>query len=147
MAAQEPYQLSIEERPDPQDLQSIINNLIAYNNSQVEPENYQPLAVFLRGAQGQIVGGLIGYTHWEWLFLSHMWLTEELRGEGYGQKLMAAAEREAVARGCRHAYLDTFSFQARAFHEKLGYEVFGTLEDYPAGHTRYFLQKRNLGKS
>jgi hypothetical protein len=39
-------------------------------------------------------------------------------------------------------WLDTFSFQARPFYEKLGYEVFGQLEDYPRGHSRYFLQKR-----
>ena len=28
----------------------------------------------------------------------------------------------------------------------LGYSVFGRLEDYPSGHTRIFLQKRNLPK-
>ena len=43
-------------------------------------------------------------------------------------------------------WLDTFSFQARRFYEKLGYVVFGELPDYPAGHSRYFLQKR-LGAS
>lgn len=140
----EQYQLSVENNPDPQEVWLIISNLVAYNTSRVGPENYRPLAVFLRDAQGQVVGGVIGATHWDWLVLSHLWLAESVRGQGYGQQLMAAAEKEAVARGCRHAQLDTFSFQACAFHEQRGYEVIGTLEDYPAGHKRYFLQKRDL---
>ena len=39
--------------------------------------------------------------------------------------------------------LDTLSFQARPFYEKLGYRVYGQLEDFPAGsgHTRYYLTK------
>ena len=38
--------------------------------------------------------------------------------------------------------LDTFAFQAPAFYEKQGYTLFGTIEDLPPGHARYFLQKR-----
>jgi hypothetical protein len=38
-------------------------------------------------------------------------------------------------------WLDTFSFQAREFHERLGYTVFGTITDCPPGHSRFFLKK------
>jgi hypothetical protein len=38
--------------------------------------------------------------------------------------------------------LETHSFQARPFYEKCGYKVFGTLEDYPPGHAKFFLRKR-----
>jgi hypothetical protein len=51
-------------------------------------------------------------------------------------------EVEAILRGCHSAFLDTFSYQARPFYEKLGYEVFGTLNDYPRGHQRFYMQKR-----
>jgi hypothetical protein len=54
---------------------------------------------------------------------------------------LSAAEDEARRRGAKHAYLDTFSFQAPDFYEQHGYQVFGTLDDFPAGHQRYFMTK------
>lgn len=54
---------------------------------------------------------------------------------------MRLAEEEAVRRGCLGAWLDTFSFQARGFYERLGYSVFGVIEGYPPGHSRFFLKK------
>jgi hypothetical protein len=57
-------------------------------------------------------------------------------------KLVRAMEAEAVGRGCHSAFLDTFSYQARPFYEKLGYEVFGALDDYPRGLQRFYMRKR-----
>jgi len=54
---------------------------------------------------------------------------------------MKRAEAEAIARGCRGAWLDTFAFQARPFYEQLGYTCFGELNDYPTGFARYFMNK------
>jgi hypothetical protein len=44
---------------------------------------------------------------------------------------MDRAEIRARERGCHSAWLDTFSFQARGFYEKLGYEEFGRLDCPP----------------
>jgi ribosomal protein S18 acetylase RimI-like enzyme len=55
---------------------------------------------------------------------------------------MAAVEAEARSLGCRGAYLDTFSFQAPKFYEKLGYREFGRIADFPAGFDRIWLMKR-----
>jgi GNAT superfamily N-acetyltransferase len=62
-------------------------------------------------------------------------------GTGLGRQMLLQAEQEAIARGCRGAWLDTYSFQARRFHERLGYAVFGILNDYPPGQKRIFLHK------
>jgi ribosomal protein S18 acetylase RimI-like enzyme len=134
----------LEEQPSEHDINAVVNGLVGYNDSQAEPEGAARLVLLLRDGDGTIRGGLLGYTHWNWLFVSHLWVHESLRGGGLGHKLLARAEAEAAARGCRNAHVDTFSFQAPGFYESLGYEVFGTLDDYPPGHSRCFLQKRGL---
>jgi ribosomal protein S18 acetylase RimI-like enzyme len=54
---------------------------------------------------------------------------------------MQLAEREAIVRGCRGAWLDTFEFQARRFYERIGYECFGELPNYPRDFSRFFMKK------
>jgi ribosomal protein S18 acetylase RimI-like enzyme len=134
-------EIAIEENPAPADLDVIERALVAHNEARSEPRNYTPLVIFLRTSEGQIVGGLRGVTVWGWLFVSQLWVAEHLRDQDYGTKLMEAAEHEARARDCRAAYVDTFSFLALDFYRKVGYTVFGELEDFPKGHTRYFLKK------
>lgn len=133
--------ISVEENPAPADLEMLERALVEHNEARSESRNYTPLVLFMRNSEGQIVGGLRGVTVWGWLFVSQLWVAEELRGLDYGTKLMAAAEREARSRNCHAAYVDTFSFLALDFYRKLGYLVFGSLEDFPKGHTRYFLKK------
>jgi GNAT superfamily N-acetyltransferase len=90
---------------------------------------------------GEIVGGVIGATYWNWLYINLMWIRKDLRGQGYGTKLLTLAEDEARQRGAKHAYLDTFSFQAPDFYKKQGYEEFGRLDNFPGQYTRYFFSK------
>ena len=68
-------------------------------------------------------------------------MDEQARRQQLGRRLVTAMEAEATRRGCHSAYLDTFSYQARPFYEKLGYEVFGTLENYPPGHQRFYMRR------
>ena len=138
------YRISIVEEPSKADIDTLIRSLISYNNAQAEKENWQHLAIFIRDDQGELVGGLYGYTHWGWLFISHLWVAASLRSQGYGTKLVTQAEQEAAWRGCRHSYLDTYDFQALNFYRKLGYEIFGFLDDFPKNLTRYYLYKRAL---
>jgi GNAT superfamily N-acetyltransferase len=88
-----------------------------------------------------VLGGVLGHVWGQWLHIAILWLAEPVRGQGYGRQLLLAAEAYGREQGCQHVELATFSFQARPFYEKLGYEVFATLEDYPPGHRKYFLRK------
>jgi GNAT superfamily N-acetyltransferase len=92
--------------------------------------------------EGRIAGGLIGRVFCGWLFVESLWVDEPLRGKGVGKKLLELAETQAVQMGCQYAHLETFTFEARPFYEKLDYEVFAVLEDYPPGQTKYFLKKK-----
>lgn len=114
----------------------------AYNIQQAGEDHGQSLCFVLRSGDKEIVGGVIGATHWNWLHVDLMWVKEELRGRGYGHRLLTLAEEEARKRGAEHAYLDTFSFQALDFYKQHGYQIFGELPDFPPGHRRYYLTKQ-----
>ena len=121
--------------------QTIVAPLRAFNESQVGVHTHRGLAIEVRSAQDETIGGLWGSTGFGWLFVQLLIVPEALRAQGLGRQLMAMAENEARQRGCHGAWLDTFDFQARPFYERLGYTLFGELADYPKGHTRYYLQK------
>jgi ribosomal protein S18 acetylase RimI-like enzyme len=96
----------------------------------------------LTDGAGELAGGLSGLMSWGWLFIDAVWVRADQRRRGTGRRLMDAAERHAAAQGCHGVWLDTF--QARGFYETLGYEVFGALNNYPDGQSRYFLRKTLL---
>ena len=135
------YSIRVNDTPDPQDVNLVRQGLYEYNCTFAPDGGFRPLTIFLRDSDGKLVGGLLGGTYWGWLHVDILWLDESVRRQGYGQQMMAMAEQEALQRGCHHAHLDTMSFQARGFYEKLGYEVFGVLDDLPKGHSRIFLKK------
>ena len=135
--------LSIEvaDGPAEADAAEIERKLSAYNVREAgQPYDRKPLTVVLR-ANGALVGGLTGCTNWGWLTIDCVWLSEELRGGGWGSRLLHAAESAARERGCRHVRLYTYDFQAPDFYRRHGYHVFGVLEGYPPGHRQIWLRK------
>jgi GNAT superfamily N-acetyltransferase len=131
------------DNPEPSIRQAIARPLVAFNNSRAsQPEDYRPLVMVLTdGDGGDILGGLWADTNFAHMHVDLLFVPETLRGLGLGRQMLLQAEQEAVVRGCRGAWLDTYNFQARGFYERLGYVVFGTLDDYPPGQSRIFLRK------
>lgn len=113
-----------------------------FNDEMAGPDGGKNFCYVLKTPEGEVVGGVIGSTHWNWCYISLMWMQPPFRGKGYGSQLLVHAEEEARNRGAKFAYLDTFSFQAPSFYRKQGYEVFGELAEFPPGHQRYFMKKQ-----
>jgi len=134
--------LIFDNDPSPQ-LRRAIARTIDDFNARTVPYQQERFAFVLRDAAQGLMGGICGILYWEWLFIDDLWVDEAWRRRGLGRELMARAEAHALARGCHSAWLDTF--QAHGFYEKLGYEVFGVLDHYPAGQRRTFLKKRLAG--
>ena len=135
------YSITLTDQPNPDDVRFIEEGLATYNLQYAPPYNTHRLVVLLRAEDGKLLGGILGLTWWGWLRIDIMWLDESMRGQDWGTRLMQTAEAEAIRRGCRHAFLDTMSFQALPFYLKLGYTAFGQLDDLPVGHSMHFLQK------
>lgn len=134
--------LEIDSRVTPADEATVVRGLLAFNEVRLGPADERPVKFVARDASGTVVGGILGHTRWRWMYIAKLWVDESARGQGVGARLMEAAEDLARSRGCTDVSLDTFDFQARPFYEKLGYELFGTLEGYPPGSRQYYLRKR-----
>ncbi|HEX5682917.1 MAG TPA: GNAT family N-acetyltransferase [Ideonella sp.] len=130
--------------PREEDEAFVVAQTRAFNEA-FTTNDVRPLCSFARGPDGAIVGGLTAKTYWNYLDIAFLWVDESHRGAGIGQQLVQSAEAEAFRRGCRFALLDTFSFQARPFYERLGYRQFGQLTGFPGGHVRHYMTKE-LGR-
>ena len=125
-----------------EDRAAVIDGLVAFNSKHGYPWPWRDLSFVLRDASGRVVGGVLAETNAQWCFVQALWVADEHRARGYGSQLLTAMEDAARERGCIGVYLDTYSFQARPFYERLGYTVFGVLPDMPPGGTKYHLAKR-----
>ncbi|MDX8524216.1 GNAT family N-acetyltransferase [Mesorhizobium sp. MSK_1335] len=134
--------LEVTAEPLPQDLAFLSGSLAAFNDADVGVSGRKPLAVFGRDEHGAVVSGIAGYTAWGWLYVQWLWVDEKLRGRRIAAGMLGAAEQEAIARGCRGAWIDTFNPTAEKVYQRQGYKPFGSLPDFPVGRNRIFLQKK-----
>lgn len=123
----------------------IVDGLIAYNLSKIPLIQDFPLIWINRvivDTNGDIVAGINSKMYcWNCLYIDSLWVKEAHRKEGLGSKLLNEVEKIAKEKGCHLIHLDTFDFQAKDFYIKHGYEFFGTLDECPKGHKRYFMKK------
>jgi len=132
--------IEINDNPRPEDEAFVISQTRSYN-AEFTPRDVRRLCVFNRDEDGAIIGGLTGQTYWRYLDVTFLWVEKAHRHRGLATQLMATAEEEARRRGCRHVLLDTYSFQALGFYQKLGFREFGRLAGFSDKHARHYLCK------
>lgn len=64
-----------------------------------------------------------------------------LRGQRIGTALVCQAQESARERGEKFSRVDTFSFRARPFYLKMGFEEVLTPESYPRTHECIYFRK------
>lgn len=122
------------------DVNEIHRMLNEYNL--VHRENQKiPIGLFFEDENSRKLAGLTGEIFGNWLCIQFLFVSEQLRGQGIGSKLLQAAKSEAKQRDCKYAFVDTFSFQAPIFYKKHGYQEVFTLEEYPYTEKRYYYTK------
>lgn len=91
---------------------------------------------------GIIIAGIkADMYYWGMVYIEVLFVDENYRGLGLGTALLARLETDAKAAGATLIHLDSFDFQAYEFYLTHGYEIFGTLDNCPKGHKRYYLKK------
>jgi GNAT superfamily N-acetyltransferase len=115
--------------------------LVAWNLKMTGARERESFTIAARNADGRLIGGLTAMVSYETLYIDDLWIEDEARGQDLGTRLIQLAEDEGRRRGASLVWLDTMSWQARPFYEKLGYAVFGELEQAHGRYRRFFLKK------
>ena len=135
------------ERSDPSAVsRELWKGLLRFNREQAGPFHYARTVMSVRDGKGRLLGGLILQSYWRESYIELLWMSERARGTGFGSRLLKQAESRARRRGGRLIHLNTYSFQAPDFYEKLGYRRFGGMSGSPQGHSRHFYVKRLRAK-
>jgi len=125
-------------------IQSLRASLSNYNNTVAGDSKLHPIAVCANDADDLTVGAIYGWLQWGWLFIDLLWVDESARQQGIGSELLQQLEQAAIKRGVSRAYLDTGDFQAPAFYQKHGYEIFSEMEvtaDNGKDYIKYSMRK------
>lgn len=128
----------------PEDKKVIIKGMLAYHAScgHIRKGKDDHYSIVIKSKDQKTVGAIVVSFRWHAMHVETLWIDEPLRNKGWGTKLMEEAEKEAVKRKCNLSYTDTLSWQAPGFYEKLGYSLYGKLEDYPKGaYLSYYCKK------
>ncbi|MFI9647649.1 GNAT family N-acetyltransferase [Streptomyces sp. NPDC052040] len=91
---------------------------------------------------GELIGGLTAWTWGGLLGIEMLWIREGSRSDGWGSRLLLAAEEEALRRGCDRACVSSFTFQAPAFYQRHGYVETGRTLGLPGGAEDVHMFKR-----
>jgi GNAT superfamily N-acetyltransferase len=98
--------------------------------------------LIIKNDDGQVIGGLCGYTILGTMHVAKLWVDETYRGQGYGKDLLMHAEELAKEKGCIAGQIACFSFQNLDFLKKHGYRTHGVSDGYPDEVKEYYLIKK-----
>jgi len=91
------------------------------------------------------LGVVVCQLFWGNLHVKYLLTNKEYRGRGIARALMEHAFIFGKENGCSFAFVETMSFQAPEFYQKLGFEIELKRDGYAAGTSFYYL-KRELCK-
>lgn len=133
--------LTVHDGLPPAESAHVDAGLGAFNDEAAPLHEVQAFSCFAHGQDGAVVGGAIGRRWGECAELQQLWVEGTLRKRGLGARLVGTFEEHARAKGCTYLYVETFSFQAPAFYEALGYVTEYVRRGYPHGIAKYHLGK------
>ena len=117
-------------------------HLTPYNVQVSNIEESEGLVLSASDRSDQLVGGITGTLWGRCLEIDYLWVSDQLRGQGLGSRILTAIEKLARDRHCKVISLETFSFQAPEFYIKHGYVEKHRVEGYSDGDVvKHFFTK------
>ncbi len=89
----------------------------------------------------RFIGGVIVAIFWGALHIKTLFIEEAYRGQGVGRGLMEHAFQYARESKLPFVFVETMSFQALGFYQKLGFELEFTRPGYAHGTSLHYLRK------
>jgi GNAT superfamily N-acetyltransferase len=111
--------LTLENKPNSADIRSLEERIYEFNVQATGISDGARFVIFLRGADGVVIGGANGWTWGGTCYVHNLFVPAPMRKQGHGTRLMDRIEEEAQARRCKQIVLETHDFQAPDFYRKL----------------------------
>ncbi|HAT8893443.1 TPA: GNAT family N-acetyltransferase [Legionella pneumophila] len=133
--------LTFAENPNPDDVHVLTNGIKSYAKQERGFESLDFFACFIRDADNKIVGGCSGGTLYGGLHIDNLWVSEQIRHQGWGTKLMHAALKYGQEKSCAFATVNTMDWEAIEFYKKLGFKLEFERHGFQKNSVFYFLRK------
>lgn len=89
----------------------------------------------------EFVGAIVVQLFWEQLHIKYLFVEESYRGQGIARQLMNHALEFGKKRRSHFAFVETMSFQAPEFYQKMGFMIEFSRSGYAKNTTFHYLKK------
>ncbi|MBN9289022.1 MAG: hypothetical protein BGO43_01605 [Gammaproteobacteria bacterium 39-13] len=136
-----PYEIKLVENPDAKEVQILNQGIMDYAK---QVKGFGPIrffGFFVHDESNQVVGGCQCDMLYGCLYIGSLWVSESLRGQRYGTKLMQSAENLAKEQDCNFIAVNTMNWEALEFYKNMGFYVEFVRHGFIGDSIFYFLRK------
>lgn len=103
-------------------------------------EKFDSIA-FIASDQGAFAGAVVVEKFWGALHIKYVYVEDPYRGQKIATRLMEEALNYGKEQQCPFAFVETMSFQALEFYQKIGFRLEFTRSGYKHGSSFHYLKK------
>ncbi|MGW5401154.1 GNAT family N-acetyltransferase [Streptomyces sp. NPDC003952] len=124
----------------------LTEELTAFNTAATGVSDRGTFSVKVTDEAGELIGGLSASTWGGLCGIELLWVREDSRKDGWGGRILRAAEAEARRRGCDRVAVSSYTFQAPGFYERHGYVETARIPGIHGTHADVHLLKPLTGQ-
>jgi GNAT superfamily N-acetyltransferase len=135
------YQIIFRANPAKTDSAALYQGLTDYARQTKSMDPVEYFGYFVKDENDQVLAGCTGALVYGCVHTDTLWVSEPLRGQGIGTRLLASTEQFAREKNCTMATINTMDWEALELYQSLGYRVDLARDGYANNSTMYFLKK------